>query len=399
MKVAFVSFGYPDKGHIGKFAFSHEEMLAYKNAGIDVEVFDFTADPNLFTTITTEEFQGITVHRFPIIKLPKILKPLYRLFVQKSKISNIIKNSDYDLSIFSFVNINFLMFINLFKKKSKKTVIIAHGVDAMALWESKFIFSIKKRLLKKADYIWARSDFTAALLKTILSLVDYNKINIVYNGINRKKFANVVNIRQTTLRKELNLPNKPILLSIGNLIPRKGIDITIEADRILKEKGFDFLHIIIGRGDEKEKLVDMIDKYGLKDNVLFISYVEKNEDLAKYYAVCDIYTMVSKTIYSPYVAAEGFGIVYAEAGYLGKPVIGGNSGGVPSVVKHGFTGFLVDPNTSDVELQVAYYTEKLLTDNNLYNEIAKNTRQFISDSFDWDKNAEIAINIMLENKN
>jgi phosphatidylinositol alpha-1,6-mannosyltransferase len=44
---------------------------------------------------------------------------------------------------------------------------------------------------------------------------------------------------------------------------------------------------------------------------------------------------------------EGFGIVYLEAGYFGKPVIASRVGGVEDAVRHGESGLLVDPNSAD----------------------------------------------------
>ena len=82
-----------------------------------------------------------------------------------------------------------------------------------------------------------------------------------------------------------------------------------------------------------------------------------DSDLSDYYALCDIFIMPNREEGAGDV--EGFGIVFLEAGWMGKPVIGGRSGGVPDAVKDGETGLLVDGRSvPEIEEAVA----RLLSD-------------------------------------
>ena len=67
---------------------------------------------------------------------------------------------------------------------------------------------------------------------------------------------------------------------------------------------------------------------------VFFAGVTGHDELVKYYEACDVFVMPSH--------AEGFGIVFLEAMAFGKPVIGGNHGGTPDVIRDGVTGFLVE---------------------------------------------------------
>jgi len=394
MKIASVSFGYPDENNRVKLLFTHEQALAIKSLGIAIDVFDLKPDRNLFSSYTKSNFEGIDVHRFPL-KAPNnknqigLFLKIYSVVINNRIISEIVKHKKYDLVLLNFISPIYLLFIRSFIKPNTLIGVTAHGADAMALWKNRFSFLLNKYFLRKVDLVFVVSKNTKTLVETIIDFKDHNKIIINHNGINRKKFAKVMNIGKEKIRKELNIKDsKRIILTVCDLIPRKGVDICIKADGILKNKGIDFVHIIIGRGPERNKLQEIVNELHLEKNVLFIDYIENDEDLAKYYKVCDVYTMISKTIFNP-PQIEGFGISYIEAGYLGKPTVGGDSGGVPTAVKHRFTGFLVDPNNSEVEKLVAYYIKILLENEDVYMEMSKNAKKYVNDEFDWMNNAKI----------
>jgi phosphatidylinositol alpha-1,6-mannosyltransferase len=70
---------------------------------------------------------------------------------------------------------------------------------------------------------------------------------------------------------------------------------------------------------------------------------------------------------------EGFGIVFLEANACGKPVIGGNAGGVPDAIKNRYNGFLVDSNNID---QISEKVITLLKDKNLNKRMGKDAIQW-----------------------
>lgn len=224
------------------------------------------------------------------------------------------------------------------------------------------------------------------MVKTAVNVSLYPKIKKIYNGINKKKFENIYQVTKEDVKNKLSFNSKPILLTVSNLVKRKGIDIAIKADLILKEKGISFLHIIIGTGEEEDDLKKLVATSGLGRNVIFIDRINNDYELMEYFKAADVFIMLSKTDYKKQ-KTEGFGIVLAEAGYIGLPVIAGNSGGISTVVKHGFTGYLINTDESEPEKEAAYYLEKLFFDNELYSQISRNANKFIDDNFDWMANA------------
>ncbi len=309
----------------------------------------------------------------------------YKLILSLCTFRRYIQKKRYDYIILNFLDIRHLPFVFIMPKKVRIGV-ITHGTDAMAIWENWIIRSIKKYILYKATDIFPVSDQTKSLIETIIPPKQYMKIHLNYNGINKDKFDQIKRRSKDEIKKEKGISASLIILTVCDLVPRKGVNINLLADQLLLTEGIDFVHIIIGKGPEKENLHRLSQKLGLSENIIWIDYIESDNDLAKYYAIADIYTMISKTIYNP-LGMEGFGISYIEAEYMGVPVVGGNSGGVSTAVKHGFTGFLVDPTSKNPEYMVARYIIRLVREPELYKEMSRNAQRYVSENFDWEKNA------------
>lgn len=121
---------------------------------------------------------------------------------------------------------------------------------------------------------------------------------------------------------------------VGQIGGWKGHDDLIEALRLLKDKCEQFSCLIFGRGEPSyvEKLKYKAGEYGLHEQICFVGFVERIEDIFPRVDVC-----VAPSRYE-----EPFGMVAAEAAFFGIPVIATRKGGLPEVVTNGVTGFLVN---------------------------------------------------------
>ena len=145
------------------------------------------------------------------------------------------------------------------------------------------------------------------------------------------------------VRKELGLTGKKIILTVARLLPRKGHKLAIAALKQIIKNYPNTILIIIGQdfgyGDAIRNFIDICD---LQDSV-FIKGAVSDEELVKYYQASDVFVMVSDTGANQ-DDLEGFGITFLEASACEKPVIAGNTGGMPEAVEDGVTGFIVDHN-------------------------------------------------------
>lgn len=226
-----------------------------------------------------------------------------------------------------------------------------HGDDVLCP-QKNFIFRwLFEWTLHRTKVIVCNSNFTCNYLKENFR-VD-SPTQVINPTVRPEKFGNVnlqeLNILGSQIRSKYQIPEEAIvILSVGRLVRRKGFDRTIEHLSTLLADGIDIYYIICGKGAMESELRELAANLDIASRVIFAGYVP-DEELANYYAACDLFSMLTffdqkdKSI-------EGFGIVYLEAGYFGKPVIASQAGGVQDAVVHAENGLLVDPNSTDETL-------------------------------------------------
>jgi glycosyltransferase involved in cell wall biosynthesis len=132
-----------------------------------------------------------------------------------------------------------------------------------------------------------------------------------------------------------SLAGKQILLTVGRLVPRKGI--TWFVQNVMPQMPADRVYLIAGSGPEHSRIARIIRKLGLEGRVSLVGRVSdrlRNTLLAR----ADICVMPN--ILTP-GDVEGFGISAIEAGAAGVPVVASNLEGIRDAVIDGVTGYLV----------------------------------------------------------
>jgi len=170
----------------------------------------------------------------------------------------------------------------------------------------------------------------------------------------------------------------PVLLSVCRLTPRKGVDRVIEAVALLSEQYPELIYAIVGDGDDRGRLTGLVRERGLERRVLFAGRVS-DADLLRFYARCDLLVLASREERDDF---EGFGLVFVEAGAFGKPVIGGDSGGVSEAVAHEENGLLVDPQSPQA---IAEAVRRILGDRELALRLGKEGKRRATEVFTWER--------------
>ena len=124
------------------------------------------------------------------------------------------------------------------------------------------------------------------------------------------------------------------ILTAGRLIPRKGIDVLIEALRLAREGGARIDVVIAGDGPERMNILQLAEQAGVHSQVHLIG-TQSHEQVIELMKRCLFFVLASR--------AEGLPLVIAEAMACEKPVIATDIDGVPDIVDHGRTGLLVQP--------------------------------------------------------
>lgn len=145
------------------------------------------------------------------------------------------------------------------------------------------------------------------------------------------------------LRERWNAADRPVILTLGRLIARKGQDTMLRALPLVRRALPSVLYVIAGRGPDQPRLEALVSELGLGDAVRFAGFVSDDE-LGAAYRASDLYVMVPRETEQD---LEGFGITYLEAGACGRAVIGAASGGVEDAIAAGITGVIVPPDSPE----------------------------------------------------
>lgn len=184
------------------------------------------------------------------------------------------------------------------------------------------------------------------------------------------------------VRRRYGLVDRPVVVCVSRLVPRKGQDMLIRALPALRARVPDVALLVVGGGPYRRQLTRLARELGVESAVTFTGSVP-TEELPAHYAAGDVYAMPCRTRRGG-LDVEGLGIVYLEASATGLPVIAGDSGGAPDAVRDGETGYVV--NGRDVPALVERLTE-LLTDQGLAAKLGAAGRAWVEAEWRWETQA------------
>jgi glycosyltransferase involved in cell wall biosynthesis len=201
-------------------------------------------------------------------------------------------------------------------------------------------FVLEERIMHEADRIIAECVQDKADMQELYG-ADPAKIDVVPCGFDPDEFWPVT----SGARQRLGLSEDEfIVLQLGRMVPRKGVDNVIHAIATLKEKHGLRARLLVVGGDpsardcchtsEISRLADFAKSLHIERDVMFVGQ-QPRERLRYYYSAANVF--VTTPWYEP------FGITPVEAMACGTPVVGAAVGGIKSTVVDGKTGYLVPP--------------------------------------------------------
>lgn len=229
----------------------------------------------------------------------------------------------------------------------KPLTLTGHGLDLTH--DNYFYQKMLRLLLPKVDGLVLDSDPARNLVKNFK--VKDSKIRIIPPGISVEHFRNAEPVALP------NLKGNTVLLTIGNLVARKGH--AWFATEIMPKLSKDFIWLIVGRGKERRKLLKIIRKLRLQDTI-FLLGKRTDREIAYIYRHSHIY--VCPNIHLPR-DFEGFGIALGEAALMGLPVIASDVDGISSVIRQRRNGLLIERgNVEKWKRALNHYSEKKVRD-------------------------------------
>ncbi len=311
--------------------------------------------------------EGFEVHILPYITTVQKFRNLYVLgchsfyLLNRRKIHRIIAEKDINIIHSEFIFPDGMLAKKL-KKKFRIPYIITSHNDRKYL-EKPVSKALAKSILKNSDFVTPVNHFSRNLYINLG--IESSKIFVTAHGID-SKFFNYNHIPGTdgTIR----------IITIAALIKLKNIDKVIEAIAQIDPK-IPLEYKIIGKGPEKENIINLIDKHDLNKNVKIVDKVAYDK-IPEVLSESDIFVMPS--------FFETFGRVYFEAMAVGIPVICAKNTGI-----HGY--FIDDDEVIAVnhenQNEINEALNKLVTNRELRLQMGEKAKKLMH-NFTWDKIAQ-----------
>lgn len=273
---------------------------------------------------------------------PENYSPFRWKYFYKKIIKNL--NGEYDVAI-AYLSGDPMFYIGD-KVKAKKKIYWVHNDYLL------------DKHPKKYEYKYFKESFAIITVSQICLEI----LNKVFPEFKEKTFylENITSdkiIRKKALEfypEEYKNSKKIKFLTIGRLTYQKGLDLGIEAAKILKEWKLEFTWFILGIGEEKDKLIELIKKYKLEKEVILLG-VKKNP--YPYIKNCDIFIQTSRY--------EGKSVVLDEAKILAKPIVVTNYPTVKDQIINNKEGYIVNLDS----ISIAKGIIEVVEGKNLYNKI------------------------------
>lgn len=353
MKIAVFSFDFDRTFGTGNF--TYEYCLALYKRGVDFVLFLPNIPGEGRSTVREEmPYEIRYVLPKPILGFKDSSGPRWAIWqwyiwqyfkiIDLSEFTLVHSLTEYPLSF---------MAARCAKKNKLPFIMNALGTYAVAplvQWPAKYLL---KSSYNGAKEIIAISQFTKDKIIEYAKK-DYN-VSIIHPGVNFSRFVDKPDMSEIVEKYKNNL----VLLTVGKLIPRKGHDLAIYAIAKIKNKYPNLKYLIVGDGKHEGFLKQLVKDLGLDNQVEFLGRVS-NDDIIKYFHLCDLY--VHTPTFSNDLKFEGFGIVYLEASACGKPIVASDAGGIKDAVVDGKTGLIA--KNEDID-DIASKISQLLDDDKL----------------------------------
>jgi phosphatidyl-myo-inositol dimannoside synthase len=239
--------------------------------------------------------------------------------------------------------------------------------------------TVLRRIGRGVDVVTYLGEYTRTRLDRVLH--DVTGLRRLAPGVDLDRYSPRVD--GSAVRRRYGLVDRPVVVCVSRLVPRKGQDVLIRALPAIRRRVPEAALLVVGGGPHRATLARLARDAGVSKQVVFTGSVS-TAGLPEHYAAGDVYAMPCRTRRGG-LDVEGLGIVYLEASATGLPVVAGDSGGAPEAVRDGQTGHVV--NGRDVAL-VADRVAGLLADPTLARRMGAAGRAWVETEWRWDTQAD-----------
>lgn len=252
-------------------------------------------------------------------------------------------------------------------------VVTTHGSDLHYLNRDRRLIGLIRDALDVSVIITANSAFTRRWFLKMFGAQFDRKTRTIPGGVYLDEYKESKE-RLRILDEKYDLKGKKVVLFTGRLTPQKGVDYLIRAAKTIRGEV-----LILGDGPERPRLEKLIKDLKLT-NCRILGYMKPGEQVGfkAFYSRADVYV-------APSTWKEPLGLVILEAMAAKTPVVSTRAGGVMSLIKDGYNGYLVHVKRSD---EIAERVNILLSNEVLCKKMAERSYELVVKRYTWGKIAE-----------
>lgn len=237
--------------------------------------------------------------------------------------------------------------------------------------------SLLRRIGDEVDVVTYVSEYTRRRIASALSGTAATRMAHLPPGVDAVRFA--PDAAGARIRQRLGLTDRPVVVCVSRLVPRKGQDVLVRAWPLVLRRVPSAVLLLVGGGPYRHRLERLVDAVGVRASVRLTGSVSW-EDLPAHYAAGDVFAMPGRSRLGG-LDTEGLGLALLEAAATGLPVIAGAAGGAREAVRHGETGYVVDGTSAAV---VAHVLTVLLADPRHARVLGERGRAWMRHQWCWD---------------
>ena len=256
--------------------------------------------------------------------------------------------------------------------------LVLHGAEVTVAGRVPLSRRLLVHVLRHATHVFAAGHYPAAEARRAAGDA-LPPVTQIPPGVDTARFRPLDAEARRAARARFGFPDdRPVVLSVSRLVPRKGMDLLIEAISVAATDHPDVLLAIGGAGRDRPRLDRLAARR--RAPVRFLGRVA-DDDLAALFGCADVFAMPCRDRWGG-LEQEGFGIVFLEAAACAIPQVAGRSGGAAEAVAHGETGLVVDEPGDPSAVAAALV--RLLSDDDARRTMGAAARRRVEREFSYD---------------
>ncbi len=234
-----------------------------------------------------------------------------------------------------------------------------------------------RRIGDSVDTVTYLGDYTRVRLARALSPAAAARMTRLTPGVDTSEFH--PGAGGQAIREQLGLADRPVVVCVSRMVPRKGQDTLIHAWPLVLANVPGATLLLVGDGPYRDRLERMARHLGVADSVIFAGAPSRAE-LPAYFDAGNVFAMPCRTRRRG-LDVEGLGMVFLEAAATGLPVVGGDSGNSADAIRDGETGYVVSGRSV---ADLAERLNRLLTDPGAARAMGEKGMAWVQQEWRWE---------------